>query len=60
VLEALEAIIKEKGLKAGIELVLIQNEEEARTKRFLGSPTLQVDGTDVEPSARSLENFGLG
>jgi hypothetical protein len=60
VLEALEATLKEKGLKARIELVLIQNEEEARTKCFLGSPTLQVEGTDLEPSARSLKAFGLG
>jgi hypothetical protein len=60
VLEALKETLEEKGLKAKIELILVQNEAEARARRFLGSPTLQVDGMDLEPSARSLENFGLG
>ena len=59
-LEALEETLKEKGLRAKIESVLIHNEEEARAKRFLGSPTIQVNGLDLEPSARSLEAFGLG
>ena len=31
----------------------------AREERFLGSPTLRVDGVDVEPGARDRRDYGL-
>jgi hypothetical protein len=31
----------------------------ARRERFLGSPTVRVDGQDVEPGARERDDFGI-
>jgi hypothetical protein len=42
-----------------IERRRIANEDAARRERFLGSPTVRVDGRDVEPGAAEREDFGL-
>jgi hypothetical protein len=47
----LERLLTARGL--GDELVVreIASAEEAAAARFLGSPTLRIDGRDVEPGA---------
>ena len=47
------------GISAGIELVLIRDDTEALRHRFLGSPTIRIDGEDVEPGASDREDYGL-
>jgi hypothetical protein len=42
-----------------IELVRVADAETAQRERFLGSPTLRVDGEDVEPGAEERSDFGL-
>jgi len=32
---------------------------QAEALAFLGSPTVQVDGRDIEPEARIRQDFGL-
>jgi hypothetical protein len=49
----------EHGVRAAIEPVRIASDQEADTQRFLGSPTLRVDGADVEPGADARADFGL-
>lgn len=46
---------------AGAELILrrVETPEEALAMRFLGSPTVRVDGRDVEPGAHQRTDFGL-
>jgi hypothetical protein len=44
---------------ASVHLVPVQTEEDTRRLRFLGSPTLRVDGEDIDPSARGAEHVGL-
>jgi hypothetical protein len=52
--------ISETGVAARIELVVVTNEPQARIRRFLGSPTVRVDGLDVEPGASDIDDFGVG
>ena len=42
-----------------IELVRVADAETAQRERFLGSPTVRVDGDDVEPGAGDRTDFGL-
>lgn len=42
-----------------IELRPITTPPAAHAARFLGSPTVRVDGIDVEPTARDRTDFGL-
>lgn len=47
--------------EAGAEVVLrrVETPEEAEHERFLGSPTVRVDGRDVDPGAGARDDFGL-
>ena len=53
--------VRELADAAGAELVLrrVQTHEEAERERFLGSPTVRVDGRDVDPGARGRVDYGL-
>jgi hypothetical protein len=37
----------------------VETPEEAEAQRFLGSPTVRVDGVDVEPGAEQRSDYGL-
>ena len=45
--------MRELHLRADIEAIQVRNEEEANQYGFLGSPTIQVDGQDIEVSRRT-------
>jgi hypothetical protein len=42
-----------------ISLRTITTRDAAQAAQFLGSPTVRVDGIDVEPAAASRTDFGL-
>jgi hypothetical protein len=44
---------------AVVRVVRVEGEESALEQRFLGSPTVRVDGCDVEPGAHARDDFGL-
>jgi hypothetical protein len=52
-------LLAERELPDAIELVAVETDEEALARRFLGSPTLRVDGADVEPGAGQRTDYGL-
>jgi hypothetical protein len=45
----LREVLAEFGTEAELELVAVDSDEEAQRLRFLGSPTLRVDGEDLFP-----------
>lgn len=47
------------GGRDDVELIAIDTAEAADRFRFLGSPTVRVDGMDVEPGADSRTDFGM-
>lgn len=49
--ETTERILAEAGVAGPVRLVDIGHEEQAQRVGFLGSPSLRVDGVDVEPAA---------
>lgn len=58
-LPRLREVIAEAGGADGIELRRVESPEAALAERFLGSPTIRVDGVDVEPGAGERDDFGL-
>lgn len=42
----LEQVLREEKTPAQIEMIQVHNETEAQTWRFLGSPTIHLDGVD--------------
>lgn len=58
-LKDLEEVVQQIGIHPEITLVKVKSEEDAKRLRFLGSPTVRVNGADVEPLARGSENYGF-
>lgn len=48
-LEAIYWALAETDIPARVELVRVESEEDAPRLEFIGSPTVRVDGVDVEP-----------
>ena len=56
-LPALRTLAEQHG--AELRLRRVETPEAAERERFLGSPTVRVDGVDVEPAAAGRNDFGL-
>ncbi len=54
----LQEVLSELGLEEEVRLVRVESREEAERLRFLGSPTVRVNGKDVESSIASA-GFGM-
>jgi glutaredoxin len=52
-LALLKQVLRERGCAVEIEMVEIKNEDDARRYHFLGSPSVQVNGIDIEESRRN-------
>jgi hypothetical protein len=55
----LHALLDAAGVRADVALRRIESDDDAQRTRFLGSPSVRVDGRDVEPGAEAREDFGL-
>ena len=44
---------------AEVELRRVETNAEAEAERFLGSPTVRVDGRDIDPEADRRRDFGI-
>jgi hypothetical protein len=51
--------IRTAAVPARVSLVEIEDADDAIVQRFLGSPSVRVDGIDVEPSAGERDDFGV-
>jgi hypothetical protein len=52
-------IAKELGISIDLSTMLIETPEHAKTHKYIGSPTVQVDGIDIDPSARNIQSTGF-
>ena len=57
-LEQLKRVLREEGVRAAVDLVEVESDEQARSERFPGSPTIRIDGEDAIPAAEA-EPFSL-
>jgi len=58
-IELVRAIAAEMGIHARVKTVLVESLEQAIQLGFLGSPTVQVNGLDIDPSARTSSSCGF-
>jgi hypothetical protein len=58
-LERVRRVAADLGVEADIEDVEIRNTSEAKDLRFLGSPTVQIDGHDIEPGAETRSDYAM-
>ena len=57
--DLVERVVGELHIEADVELVDVADPEAAARLRFLGSPTIRVDGRDVEPGADERTEYAL-
>ncbi|PYT32504.1 MAG: hypothetical protein DMG57_01570 [Acidobacteria bacterium] len=57
--ERVAGVLKDLGITAEIVQLPVSDPASASAIRFLGSPTIHVNGVDAEPSARTFNQFGL-
>jgi hypothetical protein len=54
-----EEVLSELGLRADISEIMVSTLEQARALEFLGSPSIRVNGSDIEPGAGHRQDYGL-
>ena len=54
-----ERIDRELGTEAELRLVNVPDQEAASRLRFLGSPTIRVDGVDIDPLTAERSDYAL-
>lgn len=52
-------VTRELGLDAEIREVTVETAEAAEALRFVGSPSVRVNGRDIEPAVREQTEFAL-
>lgn len=58
-LALVERVGAELGIDADVETIEVEDADQAEALRFLGSPSIRVDGRDVEPGADNRSDFAL-
>lgn len=59
-LENARAALRLEGLPEDVALIAVESAADAQTKRFLGSPTIRIDGADVEGPEADEKGYGFG
>ncbi len=57
--DLVQQVLKDEGISAEVSEVNIPDERAARAAGFLGSPSVRINGRDVEPAARWSAEFGM-
>ena len=58
--EAMRNAIESTDPKIEVEYIEVTDSEDAKDKRFLGSPSIRVDGIDVEYGDREPDEYQAG
>lgn len=58
-LALVEQVATELGIDPEVHLVDVPHPEAAERLRFLGSPTIRVDGRDVEPGSEARTDYAM-
>jgi ketosteroid isomerase-like protein len=58
-LPRLQALIEREGIADEVVVRRVESVDAAEQERFLGSPTVRIDGVDVDPGAAARSDFGL-
>ena len=57
-LENVQEALRLEGLPQNVALIRVESEADAQAKRFVGSPTIRIDGVDVEGAAAEEKGYG--
>ncbi|MBS1256971.1 MAG: hypothetical protein MAG551_00006 [Candidatus Scalindua arabica] len=55
----IKEVIAEEAIDAKISLILIETPEDARQLHFTGSPTVRINGKDIESNIKDIKDYAL-
>lgn len=58
-LPRLQQLLTAAGLAEPVRTRIITSPAQAQRERFLGSPTIRINGRDVDPSADQRQDYGV-
>jgi hypothetical protein len=58
-LPALRELLASEGIQQEVEIRRVETSQDAERECFLGSPTVRIDGRDVDPTTKDRDDFGL-
>ena len=58
-IELVKETAKEMGLAIDFKHVVVKTAEEAKEHRHIGSPTVHINGLDIDSGARDIDQFGI-
>ena len=58
--ELVAKLLLRTSISARVETIVVEDAEQAIKTRFLGSPSVRINGIDVEPEARDRKEYGMG
>ena len=59
-LKNLKEALRREGLPEDVEMVSVADEAQAKAVRFIGSPTIRINGVDVEGLEAEHAGYGFG
>ena len=59
-MEMVEKAVAAKGVNATIKQTFVDSLEQARQLKFLGSPSIRINGIDIEPEAAGHTDYATG
>ena len=58
--EMVEKILAADGIEAVVAETIVNTKDEALQLKFLGSPTVRINGVDIEPEAALRTDYATG
>lgn len=58
-IELVKSVAEELEIKIKLSHVVVESSEQAIKERFIGSPTVQINGLDLDSASRETRNFGV-
>ena len=55
----IDEVVRETGVEIDFEHAIVKTREDAIAHRHIGSPTVQVNGLDIDQGARDIDQFGV-
>ena len=59
-LDLVEKSLAAQGIDVEIKKTIVHSEDQVRRLNFLGSPTIRINGVDIEPETANRSDYSLG
>ena len=58
-IDLLKEVTSEIGVELDLEKILVSDVNQAKELNYFGSPTVRINGIDIDPDARGVRNTGF-